>query len=85
MSDFVGKEKNRRDRDLINIELYSWHARWTLVEQKVYCVACHESQESNYAAQAFVHASGCALQTPVFQYPWHELRAALRYLPKVKL
>lgn len=74
-----------RARKPINIELESWSRRWLMTEQAIYCTACHAQQEAFYADHAFVHVQGCELGTPTFQYPWHELRAVLSFLPVVKL
>jgi hypothetical protein len=79
------KKRKYRKREPLDVELDSWHRRWVLMEQTVYCVGCHQGQDASDAAHAFVHAHDCGLKVHVFQYPWHELRSALRYLPKVNL
>lgn len=78
-------QKNLRERGPINVELEGWNGRWVMMGQSIYCVACHAGQDALYAAHAFQHSQGCTLVMPTFQYPWHELRTAPRYLPKVDL
>lgn len=56
--------------------LSRWGEQWTMVEGKVACNVCHESQYPSGAGEQFVHGSRCTSTNPS-SFPWKELKAIL--------
>ena len=64
-----------RARDPVEA-LASWGDNWTMIDGKVVCNFCRESQYPSEAGQKFTHAGRC-LSTNAGSFPWKDLKAIL--------